>query len=83
MTERGQLEQAIAHMEAQRAVLGDAVVDAAVGSMRRQLAELEQAERETTPALQGERKLVTIMFADISGFTALAETMDPEKEAFL
>lgn len=28
--------------------------------------------------MKGERKLVTIMFADISGFTGLAETMDPE-----
>ena len=78
MTERGQLEQAIAALEAQRAVLGDAVVDAALGSMRQQLAALELAEREPASALEGERKLVTIMFADISGFTALAETMDPE-----
>jgi len=78
MTEREQLEQAIAALEAQRAILGDAVVDAALGSMRQQLAELELAEREPAPALEGERKLVTIMFADISGFTALAETMDPE-----
>jgi predicted ATPase/class 3 adenylate cyclase len=30
------------------------------------------------PALRGERKLVTVMFADISGFTAMSETMDPE-----
>jgi hypothetical protein len=29
-------------------------------------------------ALEGERKQVTMLFADISGFTALAETMDPE-----
>src|SRR6059058_353322 len=29
-------------------------------------------------ALDGERKQVTVLFADISGFTALAETMDPE-----
>jgi predicted ATPase/class 3 adenylate cyclase len=65
-------------MEAQRAALGDAVVDAAVGSMRRQLAELEQVQRASAPALRGERKLVTVMFADISGFTALSETMDPE-----
>ena len=28
--------------------------------------------------LPGERKLVTIMFADLVGFTRLAETMDPE-----
>ena len=78
MSERGQLEQAIAALETQRAILGDVVVDAALSSMRQQLAELELAERKPVPALEGERKLVTIMFADISGFTALAETMDPE-----
>jgi class 3 adenylate cyclase len=30
------------------------------------------------PVLAGERRQVTVLFADISGFTALAETMDPE-----
>jgi predicted ATPase/class 3 adenylate cyclase len=73
-----QLEQAIVHMEAQRATLGDAVVEASVTALRRQLAELEQAERASRPALRGERRLVTVMFADISGFTAMSETMDPE-----
>jgi class 3 adenylate cyclase len=29
--------------------------------------------------LSGERKLVTVMFADISGFTALSEKLDPEE----
>jgi class 3 adenylate cyclase/tetratricopeptide (TPR) repeat protein len=29
-------------------------------------------------ALQGERKLVTVLFADVSGFTALSEKLDPE-----
>ena len=32
-----------------------------------------------TPNLQDERKLVTVMFADISGFTAMSEKMDPEQ----
>ena len=41
-----QLEQAIAALEAQRAVLGDAVVDAALGPMQRQLAELERTEHQ-------------------------------------
>ena len=72
------LEQAIAALEAQRAVLGDAVVDAALSPMRQQLAELEHAEGKSTPALEGERKLVTVMFADFSGFTTLAEKLDPE-----
>ena len=29
--------------------------------------------------LPGERKVVTVMFADVSGFTTMAETMDPER----
>jgi len=47
MSKREQLEQAIAHMEAQRAILGDAVVDAAVGSMQRQLTDGSRAGGET------------------------------------
>ena len=84
MTEREQseeyrqLEQAIAALEAQRAILGDAVVEAALGPMRRQLAELEHTEHQATFSFEGERKLVTVMFADFSGFTALAEKLDPE-----
>ena len=35
MTEREQLTQTIAALEAQRAILGDAVVEAALGPMRR------------------------------------------------
>ena len=29
-------------------------------------------------ALEGERRQVTVLFADVAGFTALAETLDPE-----
>ena len=46
--------------------------------MRRQLADLEHAEHKLAFAFEGERKLVTVMFADFSGFTALAEQLDPE-----
>ncbi len=77
MSERQQLEQAIAALEAQRPALGDAVVETALAPLRERLAALGQAEAPG-PALAGERKLVTVMFADLSGFTALAETMDPE-----
>jgi len=73
-----QLEQAIAALEAQRAIMGDAVVETALGPMRRQLAELEHAEHKPALAFEGERKLVTVMFADLSGFTALLEQLDPE-----
>jgi carbamoyl-phosphate synthase small subunit len=30
-------------------------------------------------AIEGERKLVTVMFADVSGFTALGNALDPEE----
>jgi hypothetical protein len=29
-------------------------------------------------AIEGERKLVTVLFVDVSGFTALSEALDPE-----
>ena len=29
-------------------------------------------------AIEGERKLVTVMFADVAGFTSLSENLDPE-----
>ena len=60
MSEREQLEQVIAALEAQRTTLGDAVVDAALGSIRRQLIELQAAERGPASAFEGERRLVTV-----------------------
>src|SRR6185295_7664558 len=30
-------------------------------------------------ALSGERKLVTVLFADVSGFTSISERLDPEE----
>jgi class 3 adenylate cyclase len=29
-------------------------------------------------AIEGERKIVTVMFSDVSGFTAISEKLDPE-----
>ena len=88
MIERFQIEQAIQHLENQRAVLGNAVVDMMLRSLLDQLATLpgpsfhpEASLRNaawTSASVPGERKLVTIMFADISGFTSLFEKMDPE-----
>jgi class 3 adenylate cyclase len=73
------LEAPIASLEAQRTVLGDEIVETALMPLRQQLAELQgMPGRPPAAALAGERKLVTMMFADVSGFTALAETLDPE-----
>mgnify|MGYP000452880693 CR=1 FL=1 len=73
MTEREQLEQAIAQLETQRAILGDAVVDVSIAALRAQLATLEPA-----PAPK-QRKQATILFAEVSGFKSMAETLDVEE----
>lgn len=77
MIDRAQLEQSIATLESQRAILGDAVVDSSLAILREKLATLNRSVIAQTEQA-GERKLVTVMFADISGFTALSERLDPE-----
>jgi predicted ATPase/class 3 adenylate cyclase len=73
VTEREALEQAITQLQAQRATLGDAVVDASVAALREKLATLEPLP----PSDQ--RKQVTVLFADASGYMAMAETLDAEE----
>src|SRR5205085_11757757 len=71
------INASITALEAQRAALGDAVVDPAIAALRQQLSQLAAAvEKEAT---EDERKIVTIIFADVSGFTALSERKDPEE----
>jgi class 3 adenylate cyclase/tetratricopeptide (TPR) repeat protein len=70
--ERAQIEAAIAALEAQRSLLGDAVVDTALGPLREKL-EADNAE----PLIR--RRQCTVMFADLSGFTTLSEGLDPEE----
>ena len=76
-----QLEASIAALEAQQALLGPAVVEAALAPLRQQLAALKSSASQAPGAvrLEGERKQVTILFADNSGFTAMSETTDPEQ----
>jgi len=74
--EREMLEQAIAALEARRSLLGDEIVDVALVSMREKLAGIRGGVNTSREPQQ--RKLITILFADVSGFTAMAETMDHE-----
>ena len=76
-TQIQKLSAAIAGLESQRKSLGDAVVDPAIAALREQLTQLESGRGDK--AETDERKLVTIVFADVSGFTALSEKLDPEK----
>lgn len=78
MTDCKQLEEAIRTLESQRTILGDAVVDSSIAILREKLAAQNQSAMAQTEQA-GERKLVTVMFADISGFTALSERTDPEQ----
>jgi len=72
--ERELLEQAITALEAKRSLLGDEVVDITLTALREKITGIRpQAAHESQ-----QRKQVTVLFADVSGFTAMAETMDHE-----
>ncbi|WP_374688083.1 adenylate/guanylate cyclase domain-containing protein, partial [Promineifilum sp.] len=74
-----QLQAGIAALEAQRAILGDAVVEAMLGPIREKLAALQaQADHAAQ-----QRKLATVLFMDIAGHTALIRDLDPEENMAL
>lgn len=74
--DRELLEKAIAALESQRFLLGDEVADIATTALREKLLTLDTGTR--TGRVPQQRKLVTVLFADVSGFTAMSETMDHE-----
>ena len=75
MTEQQQIEGGLAALEAQRSVLGDAVVEMAAAPLRARLAALH-AEKRAQAAQQ--LKQVTVMFVDTVGSTAMSRRLDPE-----
>jgi class 3 adenylate cyclase len=79
--EEEQLEAAVAALEAQRAVLGDAVVASALGPMRARLAAL-RADGAPVAAAQA-LKQVSIVFMDIVGSTRMTQRLDPEDTSAL
>lgn len=72
------IQTTIATLEAQRTMLGDAIVDTALAPLRQKLSTLTKAS-----STHDELKRVTILFADVSNFTRLSEVLDPEKTAAL
>jgi class 3 adenylate cyclase/tetratricopeptide (TPR) repeat protein len=73
MSQIEELREAIAALEAQRATLGDAVVDTALTPLREKLAGLEASRQP-----EQQRKLVTILFLDIVNSTVMIRDLDPE-----
>ena len=67
-----QISAAIVALESQRAVMGDAVAEAALAPLRARLASLSMQLRESARHEQVLRQ-VTVLFADIVGSTALSQ----------
>jgi class 3 adenylate cyclase/tetratricopeptide (TPR) repeat protein len=72
-SELERLEEAMRALEGQRAILGDAVVDAAKLAIHEKLSTLREASQAAS-----QRKLVTILFMDIANSTAITQDLDPE-----
>lgn len=73
MSNRQQLEQAIAIQESLRGTIDDAIVDATIAALRAQLAASDPAAEESRPVL------ATILFIDLAGHTSLVQGRDPEE----
>ena len=72
-SDRERIRTAIAALSAQRASLGDTVVDTALAPLLAQLAQLDAV----APAAQSLRQ-VTILFLDVVGSTSVSQHLDPE-----
>src|ERR1035438_4885598 len=77
-SEQQQLEAGIQALEAQRALLGDALVDAMQAAARAKLAALAVVPAPLPEAAQALRQ-VSILFLDIVGSTTLSQRLDPEE----
>jgi predicted ATPase/class 3 adenylate cyclase len=71
---REQIEKAIAAQEGLRGTLDDAILDATIEALRKQLAELSPG-----PVVEQKRKQVTILFMDVVSSTQLMRELDPEE----
>ena len=74
-TEQAQIGAAIAALENQRSLLGDAVVDMAVAPLKAKLAALRGAAVSAAEPAEPAQTLkqVTILFLDVVGSTTLAQ----------
>ena len=76
-TEQQQLEAAILALDAQRTLLGDAMVDMALAPLKAKLAALTASPEPLAQPTQT-LKQVSILFLDVVGSTTLAQHLDPE-----
>lgn len=78
--EREKILQAIALLESQRGLLGDEVVNTSLLGLQQYLRGLDAQQEKAQPRtpMDGERRLVRVMFADFSNFTEMAGSVDSE-----
>ncbi len=76
IADREEIERSIEALEAQRALLGDAI-EPALAALRAQLGAMSADEDAT----EDQRKQITVLFADVKGFTDMSQQMDPEDVA--
>jgi predicted ATPase/class 3 adenylate cyclase len=77
------IKKAIEAQEGMRSILGDSIVGTTLAVLHDQLMELERQAAQQEGSNQTRRKLVTVLFADVSDFTAFAEHRDAEDVANL
>ena len=78
MNETKVIQQAIDWLESQRNGSSDpTAIDTALSALREKLLALQVDSVDANTRQQ--RKQVTVLFADVSNFTAMAEMMDPEE----
>ncbi len=76
--EQQQLATAIAALEAQRELLGDAVVETALAPLRARLRSLAALQGSSKTDNEQTLKQVSVLFADVVGSTTLSQQLDPE-----
>ena len=77
------IKKAIEAQEGMRSILGDSVVGTTLAVLHDQLSELESQSTQQDGANQTRRKLVTVLFGDVPGFTEFSEYRDAEDVANL
>jgi predicted ATPase/class 3 adenylate cyclase len=77
------IKKAIEAQESMRSILGDSVVGTTLAVLHDQLNQLERQATQLEGTNQPRRKLVTVLFADVSDFTAFSEHRDAEDVANL
>ncbi len=70
-----ELRHAITVLEAQRSVLGDQVTDVTVGTLQEKLAALEVKTAVSPARRLTQRKQLTILFANLTGFSGIADSV--------